>query len=357
MKSRAMVVVEPNRLEMQEFEVVPPAPDQILVKTTVTSVCSSDIKFFHGTFPANKYPLIMGHEISGVVVESGAEAAQWYGLEAGDKVTVEPYIPCGRCEDSRSEHFYHQCPHGGVYGLNLSCDKPPHLFGGYSEYFYILPGTLVHRVGPEVDPMAASLSSVVANGVRWVKTLGRITFGESVVISGPGSQGLSALAAAKTAGAEPIIVLGLSRDTARLELAREFGADFTFNVEKEDPRQVVAKLLPEGADAVIETSGTPKGIRAAVEMVRRAGRVVSIGLSGGLETPIRFDDLVWRSISIICGVGQAGNVKDAMKLIGSGRFNFAKINNTTYKLEELGRALKDTEERPEGFIKGAVVFN
>ncbi len=141
MKSKAMVVVEPNRMELKEFEVSPPAPDQILVKTTVTSVCSSDIKFFHGTFPAVNYPVIMGHEISGRVVEAGPEAKRWYGIKPGDKITVEPYIPCGRCEASRSEHFYHHCDHGGIYGLNLACDRPPHLFGGYSEYFYVMPGT------------------------------------------------------------------------------------------------------------------------------------------------------------------------------------------------------------------------
>jgi len=69
--------------------------------------------------------------------------------------------------------------------------------------------------------------------------------------------------------------------------------------------EAVARLIPGGADAVIETSGTPEGIRTAVEIVRRAGRVVVIGLSGGLETPIRFDELVWNSISLICGLGQA----------------------------------------------------
>ena len=135
MKSKAMVVTEPNKLELREFEVVPPAPDQILVKTTVTSVCSSDIKFFHGTFAACNYPLIMGHELSGVVAKIGAEAARVYGLAPGDRITVEPYIPCGRCKDSRSDHFYHQCPHSGTYGLSLACDKPPHLFGGDTEYF------------------------------------------------------------------------------------------------------------------------------------------------------------------------------------------------------------------------------
>ena len=91
-------------------------------------------------------------------------------------------------------------------------------------------------------------------------------------------------------------------------------------------------------------------------MVRPAGRIINIGLSGGLETPIKFDDLVWKSVSLISGLGQAGNVSDAMKLIETGKFPFEKINSHTYQLEELPQALKDTEERPAGFIKGSVVF-
>jgi len=356
MKAKAMVVPEPGRLEMREFEVLPPAGDQALVKTLVTSVCATDLKVFEGHTPLGRYPLIMGHEISGEVVEVGPRAAEIHGIAPGDRITVEPYVPCGHCRWSRSENFYHLCPHAGLYGISLSCDQPPHLTGGYAEYFYVVPGALVHRLGEGVPPLAASLSSVVGNGVRWVKTLGKITFGESLVISGPGSQGLASLAAAKEAGARPIVVLGLSRDRARLELALEFGADHVVDVEKEDPRQAVERLIPGGADIVIETSGTPEGISAALEMLRPAGRMVTIGLSGGLTTSIRFDDLVWRNLTIISGLGQAGNVADAMKIINSGRYPFEKINNFTYRLEELGQALEDTKNRPEGFIKGAVLF-
>ncbi len=356
MRSRAMVVTEPGRMVLEEFEVAKPPPGHLLVKTSVTSVCSTDIKVFKGKTPFGRYPLIMGHEIAGEVVDVGDGPNDWPGIAPGARITVEPYIPCGRCEWSRSRHFYHQCPHGGIYGISRACDEPPYLMGGYSEYFYVVPGTIVHALGDRMPASAASLSSVVANGVRWVKTLGRITFGESVVISGPGSQGLSALASALESGAAPVIVLGLARDAERLALAREFGAHHTVDVEARDAREAVKALLPEGADAVIETSGTPDGILAAIDMVRPAGRIVSIGLSGGVETPVRFDDLVWKSVTLITGLGQAGNVGDAMKLIDTGRYPFEKINNRVYRLEDLADAIRDTEQRPPGFIKGAVVY-
>lgn len=356
MKSKAMVVKAPGQMVLETFELAKTPADHVLVKTAVTSVCATDIKVLKGLIPVGKYPVVMGHEIAGEVVEIGSEAKGWYNIEPGDKITIEPYIACGKCEHSRSKHYYHYCTHGGIYGISLPCDQPPYLYGGYSEYFYIKPGSLVHKQNPKMADSAASISSVVANGVRWVKTLGQVVFGESVVISGPGSQGLCSLAAALHSGANPVVVLGKENDTERLKLAKAFGAHHVINVDKTDAVESVLKIIPEGPDVVIETSGTPEGIQAAIQMVKQVGRIVNIGLSGGVETPVKFDDLVWKSVSIINGLGQAGNVADAMKLIDTGKYPFEKINNFTYTLAELETAIRDTEERPEGFIKGAIVF-
>lgn len=357
MKAKAMVVVEPNQLEMREFEVVPPAADQILIKTKVTSVCSTDVKVLHGQTPMAEYPVIMGHEFAGEVVEIGPEAAKWHDLKPGDRVTPEPYLPCGRCEWCRTDHHYHNCPQVRAYGISLKADTPPYLTGGYAEYVYLLPGSLLHKVEDNTPDLAASLSSVVGNGVRWVKTLGQMSFGQNLVISGVGSQGLSALAAAKRAGVGPVVMLGLSSDGARFELAKEFGADLTLAVDQADPPAEVPQFLGGQPDVVIETSGAPAGIKTAFSLVRKSGRVVLIGMSGGKETPIAFDDLIWRDIVIATGKGQAGNVGDAMALINSGDFPFEKVNNRHYRLEDLAQAIEDTAHPPQGFIKAAIVFD
>ena len=356
MKAKAMVLVEPGRLEPREFEVRPPAPEEILIKTRVTSVCSTDIKVFHGQVGSAHYPVIMGHEFTGEVVEIGSEAAKKYSVAVGDRVTPEPYIPCGRCTWCRTDHHYHNCPTVELYGISLACDQPPYLFGGYSEYVYLIAGTLLHKLGPTTPDLAGSLSSVVGNGVRWVKTLGQMSFGQSLVISGAGSQGLCALAAAREAGVGPIVMLGLSSDNARFALAKEIGVDHILEVDHHDALQAVPELIGGPPDFVIETSGVPAAIQTAIKLVRRSSRVVSIGLSGGKQTPIAFDDLVWRDITLVCGKGQAGNVGDAMRLINSLKYPFEKINNFHYQLSDLGRALADTEKPPTGFIKGAVVF-
>ena len=357
MKAKAMVLVEPGRMEIKEFEVVEPQPDQILVKTGVTSVCASDPKIFQGETPFKFYPIIMGHELAGKVADIGAEASAAYGLKLGERITIEPTIPCGRCQWCRTEYNYHKCQPLRAYGVTMTADQPPYLFGGYAEYMYLLPGSLVYRIVDGVPDRAASLSSVIGNGVRWVKNLGKMTFGQSLAISGVGSQGLATLIAARECGAGPIVIMGLGRDQARFELAREFGVDFAVNIEEDDPLKAVPDLLGGPPDVVVETSGVPSAIKTALELVKMTGRVVSIGLSGGKETPIKFDSLVVKGVTIACDHAQAGNYPDAMRILNSRKYAIEKINNFTYRLEELPKALEETANPPEGFIKGAVVFD
>lgn len=359
MKAKAMVAIEPGRLEMKEFDVVPPEKDQILLKNQVTSICASDPKLLWGKialFNMFPHPIVLGHEIAGVAADIGEEAAKLYGLQEGDRITIEPIIPCGHCEWCRTQYNYHKCRPIRVYGGSMTADTPPYLFGGYAEYMYIVPGTRVCKVKDQIPYLAACLSSVIGNGVRWVKFHGQITFTQSLAISGVGSQGLAALIVGKECGAGPIVMLGLERDRARFELAREFGADFTVNVEKDDPRQAVPDLLGGSPDVVVETSGDPSAILTALDLVKMTGRVIIIGISGGKETPIPFDTYVNKGVTIIGDHGQAGNVGDAMRIINSGKYAIEKISNFTYELEDLPRALEETTNPPEDFIKGAVVF-
>lgn len=357
MKAKAMVVIEPGRMELKQFEAASPQSDQILLKLGVTSVCASDPKILAGKTPFAKFPLIMGHELAGQVAEIGKEAATWYGLKVGDRVTVEPTIPCGRCEWCRTKHYYHKCRPLRAYGVTLSADKSPFLFGGCAEYMYILPGSLIYKVADGVPDKAAALSSVIGNGVRWVKTLGQMTFGQSLAVSGVGSQGLAALIAARECGVGPVAILGLERDRHRFELAKEFGVDFTVNIEQDDPLEVVPQLLGGPPNAVIETSGVPSAIETALELVKMTGRVVSIGLSGGKKTSIDFDRLVAKGVTISADHAQAGNVGDAMRIINSRKYALEKIVNFTYSLEELPKALQVTAHPPENFIKGSIVFD
>ena len=129
MKAKAMVVVEPGRMEMKEFDVVAPASDQILIKLRMTSVCASDPKIFLGKTPFKGFPLIMGHELVGEVSEIGDEARAIYKLDPGARITVEPSVPCGHCLWCRTRYQYNKCRSAKGIGGNLTADKPPFLLG------------------------------------------------------------------------------------------------------------------------------------------------------------------------------------------------------------------------------------
>lgn len=357
MKSKAMVLESPGQMQIREFDLTAPQSDQILIKIGVTSVCASDPKIFQGKTPFSYYPIIMGHELAGTVVEIGAAASKMYGLNVGARITIEPTLPCGHCEWCKTQFNYHKCRPLNAYGVTMKAHQPPYLLGGYSEYMYILPGSLVYEISENVSDSAAALSSVVANGVRWIKTLARMSFGQSLVVSGVGSQGLATVIAARECGVEPIAVLGLSRDSERFDLAKEFGADYAIDIEKADPLEAVPGLLGGAPDVVVETSGVPGAIQTALDIVKMKGCIVPIGLSGGKPTPIVFDKLVAKGVTILCDHAQAGNYQDAMRILYSGRYDIGKINNFNYSLEELPQALADTADPPQGFIKGAVVFS
>ena len=352
-----MVVEEPGQMVLREYDVASPESDQVLLKLGVTSICASDPKIMQGKTPYVAFPVIMGHELVGSVADIGADAAVFYGLEIGDRITVEPAIPCGHCRWCRTDFNYHKCRPLRCYGLTLKVDQPPHLLGGYSEYMYLLPGSLIHRIADGVPDQAACLSSVIGNGIRWIKNLGQMTFGQSLVISGVGSQGLATLVAAKEFGVGPIAILGLDRDEARFKLAREYGADHTIDIEKINPIEAVPDLIGGPPDVVVETSGVPSAIKTALDLVKMTGRVASIGLSGEKETAIKFDTLIAKGVTIACDHAQAGNLQDAMRIINSGKYPLEKINNTHYALEDLARGLEDTADPSGGFIKGAVVFD
>jgi threonine dehydrogenase-like Zn-dependent dehydrogenase len=357
MKSRAMVLTEPGKMELREFDLVPTPRDHILLKVVATSVCASDPKIFHGKSPFTAFPLIMGHEVTGEVADIAAETASRLNLHPGDRITIEPAIPCGVCHWCRTEHYYHKCRPLRAYGVTMPADEPPFLFGGYSDYMYLLPGTLFYRVAEGVPDRAACMSTVIGNGVRWIKTLAQMTFGQTLVVSGAGSQGLATLIAARECGVGPIVMLGLTKDEARLKLAREYGADFVVDVEKDNPLEAVADLLGGYPDVVVETSGVPAAIKTAIDMVRPIGKVVSIGLSGGKETPIVFDALVAKGVTLLSDHAQAGNMEDAMKIINSRKYGIEKMNNFAYRLEELPQALEDTSHPPADFVKGVITFN
>lgn len=353
-KEKSMVVTKPGHMEMQEFEIPVIGSSEMLLRVEMVSICGSDPNHFQGFQGDEAFPFILGHEVVGFVAEIGSEASHDYGVKMGDRVVVEPYIPCHRCPFCMTGN-YALCNRRRVYGFSVSSTTPPHLWGAYGEFMYVAPGSMVHRISSVPPPEAACLSSVIGNGIRWVRTKGRAQLGDKVVILGPGAQGLASVIAAKEAGASPIIVTGMERDSHKLSLAREFGADFTIDVEKERLPDRVREIT-EGkmADLVIEGTGNPDSLKSAFGLLRAGGRLVIAGTFKQQDVAIKPDWIVFRELEVVGGLGQSLDVEDAVRIIQSRKYPIERIITHRFALEKAVEAIRFFMEAPAGSIRVAL---
>jgi threonine dehydrogenase-like Zn-dependent dehydrogenase len=344
------VVVRPGEMELREFPIPQIGVEEMLLRVEMVSICGSDRHHFVGG-AYGVFPKILGHELVGFVEKIGEKAAQDYGVDVGDRVVVEPYIPCWRCPYCAGG-FYQLCPRRRIYGINISCETLPYLWGAYGQYMYVAPGSRVHKIGTHVPPQAATLSSVIGNGVRWVVTKGKLRPGEAVAIVGPGALGLASTIAASHVGGGAIIVIGLPADEARLQFAQECGATHTIVAEAQqdvarDVQEICGGELPRLA---VETSGSPEGINRAVALVRPAGTCVITGTIGTL-TPIDTDSIVRREIQVLGGLGQSWDVEAAVKIIESCRYPIDKMVGRVFALSDAHLALRHFIAKPYDYIR------
>jgi threonine dehydrogenase-like Zn-dependent dehydrogenase len=325
----------------------------MLLRIELVSICGSDPHHYMGG-AYGVFPKILGHELVGHVAEVDEQAARGYRVEVGDRVVVEPYIPCWRCVYC-ARGYYQLCPERRIYGVNISCDVPPYLWGAYGEYMYVAPGSRVHKIADHVPASAATLASVIGNGVRWVATKGQLRPGEAVAIVGPGALGLASTIAAHYSGAGAIVVIGLDGDQARLSFARKCGATHVLlaDEEKDLPgcvREICGGELPSLS---VEASGSAEGLLSALSLVRPAGKCVVAGTSGRPAT-VNFDAIVRKEIQILGGLGQSWDVEAAVKIIESGRYPIEEMVTCTYPLAQAGQALRRFIERPRDYIRIAL---
>jgi alcohol dehydrogenase len=345
MKTRAVVVTSPGHLEMQEFPLPPVGPEDGILKLELAGVCGSDPGIFKGkTARAPRpYPIILGHEIVGRVHQMGEEAQARHGVKVGDRVIVEYAFGCGKCRPCLAGR-YTLCQNYYTYGSMISCAQPPHLFGAYADYLYIHPRAMVHKVGEEISPETAVLiCAVLGNGVRWLRHIGGVSLGQAVAIVGPGQQGLAATAAAKEAGAGPVVVVGLEADAARLEMAKRFGADLVVNADRQDPAQAVAGAT-EGrmAEVVMDVSGSPAGARTALSLCGLGAALVLPGLYGGqTEVPLLLDQVVFKELRLLGAFSHDFRaVEPAIKLAAKGAYPWEELVTHRLPLGQAEHAIK-----------------
>lgn len=258
---RASVLVKQQTIEMQERPVPRPAADEVLVQVRSVGVCGSDVHYYKegriGEFVVSQ-PLVLGHEVSGVIVDVGAEVPE---ERVGERVAIEPQRPCRRCRQCKTGR-YNLCEQMQFYAT-------PPVDGTFCDYV-VAPADFAHRVPDALSDHAAALLEPFSVGI-WACTKARVEPGSRVFVTGAGPIGALASLAARSFGASEVIVTDLVE--SRRERILQFGATSAF-----DPRDPGFNVSGVGADAFIECSGATPAVLAGLDALRGAGVAVLVGL-------------------------------------------------------------------------------
>src|SRR5437867_8533092 len=342
--SRAIVQTGPRQLELRELPVPEIDDDSGLLRVEACGICGSDAEQYAGVLPV-RFPLIPGHEPLGIIERIGDRAAKRWGVNVGDRVAVEVLIPCGHCR-ACIEGRYQLCRgRGGMFGYAyVPLDRPPGLWGAYADYMYLDPSSLVHPMRKDLPASLAVLFNPLGAGFRWAVELPHTGPGDTVLVLGPGQRGLASVIAARAAGADTIIVTGLTRDAEKLALARELGADHVIDVEAEDARRRVRELTGgRGAEVVIEvTANAAEPVAEALHYVAAGGRSVLAGVKGLKAVPDFVSDLVVVKEITIRGAFAVTSraYESAIRLIESGPFPLEKVHTHDFPLGDAERAIQ-----------------
>ena len=281
---KAATFVEAYHFEMTELPTPPVEPGGILVKITSAGICGSDLHYWRGemrpTVSGQPGPVILGHEMTGVVHTLGAGVttdSMGRPLGEGDRVAYTYFFPCRRCYICLRGEL-NNCPNR--FRFRASVEEYPYCSGGFAEYFYLNPGHFVFKVPDELPEEAVTAANCAVSQVIYGLQQANIRLGDSVVVQGAGGLGINATAAAKEMGAGRVIAIdGL---TNRLELAKQCGADHTVQLDEYPTPESRIERVKEltdgrGADVVLEVVGYPQVVPEGLEMLRRGGTFVEIG--------------------------------------------------------------------------------
>jgi threonine dehydrogenase-like Zn-dependent dehydrogenase len=346
----AAVSTDIRRTEVRDFAPPDVPIDGGLLRVELCGVCGSDWPYYL-SYPKSKGPLILGHETVGTIAQLGRVAGRRFGVKEGDRVALEEYLPCGHCAYCRSGDF-RLCDEtdtlnkaGGVRYGSTPISELPSLWGGYSQFQYLHPNSVFHRLPDQLPASLATLALPLGNGVEWAYLQGKVGIGECIVIQGPGQQGLACVVAAKEAGASPIIVTGLGTpsDRRRLALAKRLGADHTINIEEQDLIKTVDTITGGAmADVVIDcASGGPWTIVSALKLARKGGRILIGGRKGAPVPQFDVDVLFTRFLAV---KGMRGHSYQAVELglgiLASGKYPLEEMCTHTFSLDTVDEALR-----------------
>jgi alcohol dehydrogenase len=306
------LVLTADGLRVADTPMPPVLPGEVRIEVRSVGVCGTDLSIWRGDYET-KLPIVLGHEISGVVHESSVP-----GIDTGTPVTTEIDVPCGRCW--YCQHDLRQyCSNREVLGITTD--------GGLSEYISV-PAELVHSLPPGVDMTSGTFVEPLASALR-TEAVAPAEEGEQVLIIGSGKIALLLAQVYDASGAEVHIV---GRNIWQLGLARQLGLMNTIDTTNSDWRRVVLKATSGvGPRIVIEATGNTDGLAMALSVVRNGG-VVGLKSMHGCEYGLDSTAVVNKELTIFGS--SRGPFKQAIEMLAKGRIEVKRLISRQFGLED-----------------------
>ncbi len=290
-------------------------------------ICGSDVHYYeHGRIGdyVVEDPIVLGHESAGEVVATGDAVVD---LEPGDRVALEPGVPCRRCDHCKRGD-YHLCESVTFMAT------PPH-DGAFAEYV-AWPADFAYRLPESVTTREGALCEPLSVGIHACRR-GDVGVGDMVLITGAGPIGLLTMEAARAAGATDILMTDIVE--SKLSFAAERGADRTIDVTEEDVTAVVDEYTEGvGADVVVEASGAKSSIQSTLDGVRRGGTVVFVGLTSEAEVPLDVLDVIDNELDVYGSFRYKNTYGTAVDLLADDAVDVEGLVDSEYSLEDIEEA-------------------
>jgi 2-desacetyl-2-hydroxyethyl bacteriochlorophyllide A dehydrogenase len=297
-------------------------PNQVVVQVTHSGICGTDYKIYSGAIPVT-YPRVMGHEMTGHVVDPGGMSA----LGQGERVIVDPQLYCGACFHCRIGQT-HLCPRGILIGRDVN--------GGFAE-LVAAPSSNVFSLPESIDSRTAPLIQVLTTCLHAQQQI-KIRRGESAVVYGLGVTGQLHVQLAKAAGATPVI--GITRSADKRALAESLGADVTMAGDAAAVERVREATGGRGADVVIETTGMMPSLASCIRMSRSGGRILLFGIITATEGALPFYDLYFKELSLVgARVARSEDYPAAIALVARGDVRLEPLVSDVMPLAALDAAV------------------
>lgn len=332
---KMLCLPEPGKLELRDMPMPVLTEGQAIIKMDMCGICGSDVTAYRGVNPTMKYPINgLGHEGVGVIAEIGDNDK---GLKVGDRVALEPYVPCNKCHMCAAGRF-NNCADLHVCGV--------HKDGMMTEYFSH-PVQLLYKLPEELTFTHAALIEPLTIGLHGA-TRARVSKGEHCVVFGAGIIGLMASFACINYGATPILIDVLQK---RLDYAKELGIPYVFNSKDGDIetflKEVTGGKLPE---AMIDCTGAPAILENMHNYVCHGARIALVGWP---HDPVLMNTvrMTQKEIDILPSRNSNAKFPEAIRLVNEGKVPTDAIITKIIKLEEVEDTIKDMIQNPSDYLK------